>query len=263
MNKESAGKKFIELLEILSRLRGDDGCPWDREQDETTIVNYFLEEVYEAVDALHQGNISSFAEELGDVLMEVVFFAQIFKEKNAFDITDVLEGINKKMIRRHPHVFGEKSFGSSARVVEEWAKQKTEEKERESVFEGLVQHAPALLNAFQIGVKASSFGFDWPGAGEAFGKIEEESEELKEAMNSGEQKAIFHEMGDLLFAAANVSRLLGINPELALKEANNRFIQRFTSMEKALTAGGRRLAEFSLDEMEKIWESVKGESEDY
>lgn len=263
MNKASAGDKFVELVEILSRLRGDGGCPWDREQDETTIVDYFLEEVYEAVDALRQGNISSFAEELGDVVMEVVFFAQIFKEKNAFDITDVLEGINKKMIRRHPHVFGEKSYGDSARVAEEWARQKTEEKEGNSVLEGLVQHAPALLNAFQIGVKASSYGFDWPDAGEAFGKIEEESGELREAMNSGEEKEVFHEMGDLLFAAANVSRLLGINPELALKEANNRFVQRFRSMEEALKAGGRRLGEVPLDEMDKVWESVKGESEDY
>ena len=259
---EDAGKKFAELVGILDRLRGDNGCPWDREQDENTIVNYFLEEVYEAVEALREGDTSSLAEELGDVLLEVVFLARIYKERNAFTISEVLVGIIDKMIRRHPHVFGDKSCDSSERVAEEWSRQKRTEKNRQSVFDGLVRSAPALLNAFQIGTKASSYGFDWSDASEAYRKIGEESAELQQAMAEKNEEAVRHEMGDLLFAAANVSRLLGINPELALIEANRRFIRRFNLMEKGLLSEGIDLDSATLDQMDKIWESVKRESED-
>lgn len=174
----------------------------------------------------------------------------------------MLGGIIKKMIRRHPHVFGDKSCDSSQRVAEEWSRQKRNEKNRQSVFEGLVRYAPALLNAFQIGTKASSYGFDWNNASEAYRKIREESDELQNAMAENDNDAIRHEIGDLLFAAANVSRLLGINPELALKEANQRFIRRFNLMEKGLLSEGIDLNDATLDQMDKIWESVKRESGD-
>lgn len=259
---EDAGIRFNELVSILDRLRGEDGCPWDREQDENTIINYFLEEVYEAVEALSEGDTDALAEELGDVLMEVVFLARIFKERHAFTISEVLDGINEKMIRRHPHVFGDTACDSSQRVAEEWSRQKKAEKKRQSVFEGLVRHAPALFNAFQIGTKASSYGFDWADASGAFQKIREESEELQQAMAADDGEAIRHEMGDLLFAAANVSRLLGINAELALLEANQRFITRFNLMERGLLSEGIDLNRATLDQMDKIWESLKKESGD-
>jgi MazG family protein len=261
-NAEEAGRRFTELVGILDRLRGVDGCPWDREQDENTIVNYFLEEVYEAVEALGDGKTEALAEELGDVLMEVVFLARIFKERKAFTISRVLAGINDKMVRRHPHVFGDKSYESSESVKEAWARQKKAEKNRRSVFDGLVRRAPALLTAFQIGERASSFGFDWPDAESAFAKIGEESEELRRAMTGEGEEAVRREMGDLLFAAANVSRLLGVNPELALAEANRRFIKRVNRMEEGLRSEGLDLEGATLDQMEKIWESVKKDSQE-
>lgn len=254
---KKAGRRFEELVKILDKLRGEDGCPWDKEQNERTITNYFLEEVYEAVEALDQGNEKALAEELGDVLMEVVFLARIFKEKKKFTIADSLELINKKMIHRHPHVFGQKVIESSDRVIYEWHRQKQEEKERSSIFEGWVKSAPALLEAFQIGQRVAAYGFDWGQAKEALTKVKEEIAELEEAVDRGRESEISEEMGDLLFSLANVSRLLGLNPELALKQTNRKFIKRFQYIEKKLKSEGKELGEVSLAEMDKIWEQAK------
>ena len=254
---KKAGRKFEELVKILDTLRSDKGCPWDKEQNERTITNYFLEEVYEAVEALNQGDDQALAEELGDVMMEVVFLARIFKEKRKFTIADALESINQKMIRRHPHVFGHQVIESSERVIYEWHRQKQEEKERKSIFEGWLKSSPALLEAFQIGERVSIYGFDWGQAKEALQKVKEEIAELEEAVEGRRQSEIAEEIGDLLFSLANVSRLMGVNPELALKQTNRKFIKRFQYIEAKLRAEGKKLGEVSLAEMDKIWDEAK------
>jgi len=254
---KNAGKKFEQLVEILDNLRSEKGCPWDREQDEKSIANYFLEEVYEAVDAISAGDARSLAEELGDVIMEVVFLARIFKEKEKFSISDVLEGINQKMIRRHPHVFAQKRIRTSEKVIDEWYRQKKEEKARQSILDGLAKCSPSLIEAFQIGFRASSYGFDWNQPLDALKKVKEEISELEKALEEKKEDEIFHEIGDVFFSMANVSRLLGINPEIALRQANKKFIKRFKFIEKKLEEKGKKLSEVALEEMDEIWEESK------
>ena len=254
---KKAGLKFEQLVRIMDTLRSDTGCPWDKEQDEKSIANYFLEEVYEALEAISTGNSQSLGEELGDVLMEIVFLARIFKEKEKFNISDVLEGINQKMIRRHPHVFGKTKIKSSARVLDEWSKQRKEEKDRASVLDGIVKYSPALHTAFQIGTRVSSHGFDWSQPLDAFLKVKEEISELEKAIAMKEEAEIMQEMGDILFSLVNVSRHLKINPEIALKQANEKFIKRFKYLEEKLREEGKELSQVSLDEMDEIWEESK------
>jgi MazG family protein len=252
-----AGQKFEQLVKILDTLRGKSGCPWDKEQDEQSISNYFLEEVYEALDAILSGDKPSIAEELGDVLMEVVFLARIYKERKTFTISDVLENINQKMIRRHPHVFGDKTIASSSEVLDVWNLGKEQEKKRQSLFDGIVKLAPTLHSAYQIGLRVSSYGFDWDNPSDALEKVKEEVSELENAMNLGAKEHIFQEIGDAFFALSNVSRKLGVNPEIALKKANEKFMMRFESLEKELTEKGKNLGEASLEEMDEIWEQIK------
>jgi len=255
--RKNAGREFQRLVDILARLRGPDGCPWDREQDERSIANYFLEEVYEAVDALARRDRSALAEELGDVLMEVVFLSRIFEEKGAFTVSDALASINEKMVRRHPHVFGGKRIDSSRRVLDEWLKLKKAEKKRGSHFEGIPTVAPALLAAYQIAQRVSHFGFDWPSPAEALKKVREEVRELGETMKTRGRRRTEEEIGDCFFALANVARKLDINPETALRRSNDKFIRRFSRLEKALAARRRPLGEASLAEMDAVWEALK------
>lgn len=254
---EKAGAKFQQLVHILDELRGEDGCPWDREQDEKSIANFFLEEVYEAVDAIHLGDAESLAEELGDVLMEVVFLARIFKEKDKFSISDALEGINQKMIERHPHVFSQKRIETSDEVIDEWCRKKKEEKKRQSVLDGMAVCLPALLEAFQIGLRVSQFGFDWAQPLDALQKIKEEISELEGALKKNKRDDVFKEIGDLFFAMVNVSRHLSVNPEVALREANKKFINRFRFIEERLQKERKELGQVTLEEMDKIWEDAK------
>jgi MazG family protein len=248
---------FGKLVEILDVLRGEKGCPWDREQDENTIVNYFLEEVYEAVDAVVSEDPQSLKEELGDVLMEVVFLTRIFKEKNEFTIHDVLEGINQKMIRRHPHVFGPQQIENSARVVDLWNQQKKKEKERHSVLDGLATHLPSLLKAFQIGQRVSLFGFDWKLPLDALEKVREELDELEEALQADNKEQAAEEIGDVLFSMANISRHLDVNPEIALRQTNDKFSKRFRYIEERLKERGEKIGKVSLDELDILWEEAK------
>ena len=250
---------FEKLVEILDVLRSDLGCPWDREQDEKTIVNYFLEEVYEAVDAVMSGDSVSLKEELGDVLMEVVFLSRIFKEKNEFTIQDVLEGINQKMIRRHPHVFGPLQINDSSEVVDSWNRQKKDEKERSSVLDGMATHLPSLLKAFQIGQRVSSYGFDWKRPLDALEKVREELDELEKALQLDQKKEAAEEIGDLLFSLANVSRLIDVNPEIALRQTNDKFYRRFRFIEERLKERGDELGKVNLEAMEILWEASKTE----
>jgi MazG family protein len=252
-----AGEKFQELVGILDKLRGPGGCPWDREQDARSIANYFLEEVYEAVDALSKDDPGALAEELGDVLMEVVFLSRIFAEKGLFDVSDALDSINAKMIRRHPHVFGDARYEDARRVLDAWVKQKKEEKNRSHHFEGLAATAPALLTAFQIGTRVSLHGFDWPNPAEALVKAKEEIGELEEAMAAGAGPDVEEELGDVLFTLAHVARLLKINPEMALRKANEKFVGRFAALEKRLAEKGKTLAEATLSEMDAVWDEIK------
>lgn len=256
---KKAGLKFEQLVRIMDTLRSKQGCPWDREQDEKSITNFFLEEVYEAVDAIFSENPQALGEELGDVLMEIVFLARIFKEKKIFAISEVLEGINQKMVRRHPHVFGHKQIKSPRKVLDDWNRQKKIEKVRESVLDGMVKSSPALHTAFQIGSRVSSHGFDWRKPLGALKKTKEEISELERALESGKKDEIYQEIGDLLFSMANVSRHLGINPEIALKHANEKFIKRFQYIEEQLKKKGKVLKQSSLEEMDKIWDKAKTE----
>jgi len=255
--EEKSGGKFEQLVQIMETLRSDRGCPWDKEQDENSITNYFLEEVYEAVEAISAEDTKALAEELGDVLMEVVFLAQIYKEKRKFSIDEVLDGINQKMIRRHPHVFGPGRKETSREVVDEWIRGKQEEKERESLFDRFPNSTPSLLAAFQIGLLVSHYGFDWNQAQEALQKVKEEVAELEKVIDAQDKAELSREMGDIFFSLVNVSRLLSINPEIALRQANKKFIKRFKYIEKKLREKKKELGQASLEEMDKIWEEAK------
>ncbi len=252
-----AGEKFTRLVEILDALRGEKGCPWDREQDEKAIINFFLEEVYEAVDALYSQDYPSLAEELGDVMMEVVFLARIAKENQNFTISDILEGINNKMIRRHPHVFGNEHQKSSAGVRQAWNEQKQDEKKRESVLDEMTKSSPALLTAFQLGARVSSYGFDWHHPTEVLQKVKEEVVELEKAIRRKQKDEISDEIGDILFSLANLSRHSEINPEIALRKANQKFIRRFRFVEQRIKQENKGWEQVSLEEMERIWEEAK------
>ena len=249
------GEKFEQLVNILKKLRSKEGCPWDREQTEETIINYFLEEVYEVIDAVLQGNIEGIKEELGDVLMEVVFLAQIYSEKNKFNILDSLSSIVDKMIRRHPHVFGSENIKTSQEVIKNWERIKREEK-KDSVFNKLSSF-PALFQAYEIGRRASKHGFDWTKAKEALEKIKEEIKELETGIENRKKEEIEEEIGDLLFSIVNVSRLLGINPEFALRKTNRKFIKRFKYMEEKLRKEGKEFSDVDLDYLDKIWDEAK------
>lgn len=256
-DKKKAGKLFMQLVGILDALRDENGCPWDKIQNEMSILDYFLEEVYEAVDALERYDPQAFREELGDVLMEIVFFARIFKEKGEFSISDVLEGINQKMIRRHPHVFGSENVKDSRTVLEEWNRRKKTEKKRVSYFDGLPKNAPALLTAYQIGRLASVQGFDWEKPDDVMEKIKEEVKELEDVTEAGEKARLTDEMGDILFSLANLSRHLDVNPEIALRRSNLKFIKRFQYIEGELRKQGKKITESSPEDMELLWERSK------
>lgn len=253
----AAGEKFERLVGILAVLRGENGCPWDKEQDVSSLLNYFLEEVYEAAEALRQGPAEAACEELGDVLMEVVFLCRIFEEQGSFSAADALESINRKMVGRHPHVFGGEPYESSHRVLEEWQRGKLKEKSRESLLDGLPRALPALLAAFQIGQRAASVGFDWPRPEDALSKVREELEELDQAVSSRNPDEISRELGDMFFALANVARKLKVNPELALVQANEKFRRRFVQVERRLKDKGLSLGQTTLAEMDAAWDEVK------
>ena len=257
-----AGAHFAELVRILDTLRGENGCPWDREQDIKSIVNYFLEEAYEVIDAVFRRSHRDVAEELGDMLMEIVFLARLFKEEGAFSAAQVVKGINQKMIRRHPHVFGDREVSDAAEVTASWNRQKINEKHRESLFDGIGSSTPALLTAFQIGLRASLHGFDWSNSREVLAKVKEEADEVTAAAESKSPKEVMEEIGDLLFVLANLSRHMGVNPEIALQFANAKFIKRFRYIERELKNRGRDLDQASLDEMESLWQEAKRQDQD-
>ncbi|HEX9051916.1 MAG TPA: nucleoside triphosphate pyrophosphohydrolase [Anaeromyxobacter sp.] len=249
------------LLGIMERLRGPDGCPWDREQTMRTLRPYVLEETYEVLEAIDSGDAREHCEELGDLLLQIVFQAQLAREEGTFDFADVAEAISRKLVSRHPHVFGDAQVKDAEGVLKQWAALKREEKKAkgrgESVLEGVPREMPALARADRLTEKASRVGFDWPDAAGARAKLAEELGELDQAIAAGDAEGVEHELGDVLFAAANVGRKLGIPPEEALRGAVARFISRFGHVERELARRGVPHGEATLAEMDALWNEAK------
>jgi ATP diphosphatase len=250
---------ITRLLEIMAALRTPgSGCPWDLEQDFASIAPYTIEEAYEVADAIERGDLADLRDELGDLLLQVVFHARIAEEQGAFAFPDVVEAITRKLIRRHPHVFGSIKDLSPEEVKSLWDAIKAEEKAHETGFLGGIPTAlPALTRAQKLTAKAAKVGFDWPEAVQVIDKIHEELEEVKEASSSRERDRIEDEIGDLLFSVTNLARHFDIDPERALRRTNAKFERRFKAIEEALQKQDRSLNEASLDEMEELWVAAK------
>jgi tetrapyrrole methylase family protein/MazG family protein len=244
----------------MAVLRSENGCPWDREQTHMTLRKYLIEEAYEVIEAIEQADMYKICEELGDLLLQIVFHSQLAREKLLFDINDVIDGIIRKMRERHPHVFGDLTVTNSAEVEINWEKIKRSKKGtrlNESILEDVPRHFPAMLRAGYVQAKASKVGFDWPDYRGAMKKVKEELEELSEAIISNNPGQVEDEAGDLFFAAVNLSRMLGIEAELALTRAVNRFISRFQYIERRAGEKKRELTDFSLQELDAWWEEAK------
>ncbi len=251
---------FSDLIDILNILRQPDGCPWDREQTHKSIRNDLLEEAYETADAIDTDDSTALCEELGDLLLQVVFHSDIAKENGEFDITDVTDGICKKLILRHPHVFGNVKADTSAQVLENWDAIKRVEKSQSTYTDTLTsvpKAFPALMRAAKVQKRAAKAGFDWDNIDDAFKKIPEEASELKTAINNGDNALIDEEFGDLLFAAVNVSRFCGVNAEESLAKATDKFITRFKKVEDVVIAMGKDVKDCSLNELDAIWDEIK------
>ncbi len=247
-------KEFDKFVEIVRRLRKE--CPWDREQTHTSVRHSLIEETYEVVEAIDKNDLIALKQELGDLLLHVVFHTSIAEQFNEFTLEDVIEEISTKLIRRHPHVFGDVKVDSSKQVIKNWEKSKLSEG-RESILEGVPKELPALLRAHRLQDKASKVGFDWEKKEDAWRKVEEEMRELHSAIESGDQKKIEGEYGDLLFALVNYSRFINVNPENSLRQTIEKFIQRFQYIEKQLKNRGNHIQNTSLEEMDMLWEEAK------
>jgi XTP/dITP diphosphohydrolase len=246
---------FRHLLEIMEELRAK--CPWDREQTMESLRNLTIEETYELADAILDQNLDEVRKELGDLILHIVFYAKIGSEKGAFDIADVLKGINSKLIFRHPHVFGDRKVKDSEEVIENWEELKMKEGNR-SVLAGVPNSLPAMIKSHRIQDKARAVGFDWDHREQVWDKVIEEINEVKHAMINGNQKeSMEEEIGDLLFSVVNAARLYDIEPETALEKTNRKFMKRFQYLEIKANEMGRSLKNMSLEEMESIWQEAK------
>ena len=251
---------FEQLVQLMDRLRDPGGCPWDREQTLETLKTYLLEETYEVLDALETGEPADHCEELGDLLLQVVFQAKLRAETGHFTIDDVINGIHGKLVRRHPHVFGDSSASSAEEVLDQWERIKAREKEgtsRPSVLDHVPAQLPALLQSLRISEKAARIGFDWTAETDLLDKIDEEWRELRHEIKAGNLEGITEELGDLLFTLANLARRHDFDPEQALRGANRKFMERFRYIEKQLAGQGRRPEEASLAEMDALWDEAK------
>jgi len=267
------GQWFEKLVAVQARLRAPNGCPWDREQTHQSLRTYLIEEAYEVLEALESGNDTKFAEEMGDLLLQIVFHSQIAREEGRFTVTEVIREIHDKMVRRHPHVFGKTRAKDSAEVLRNWEQIKAEERRSSdnkrdsktgdsaakevSLLDGVSRGLPATLEGFQLTRKASRIGFDWQDAGGVFEKMLEETEELKKALREQDHLKTEEELGDLLFAVVNLSRFLKVDPEIALKKANAKFSLRFRAMENLARKNGREFKDLPREEMESFWDAAK------
>ncbi|HEV2288104.1 MAG TPA: nucleoside triphosphate pyrophosphohydrolase [Candidatus Acidoferrales bacterium] len=279
-SKVSVGESFEALAALQHRLRAPGGCPWDREQTHHSLKPFLIEEAYEALDAMEIGESKKFAEELGDLLLQVVFHAELAKEQGQFDIADVIRAVHEKMVRRHPHVFGTTKARTSAQVLKNWEQIKAEERaarpssgkvaaESVSALSALPRNLPALLEGYQMTRRAANIGFDWTNMEGVIEKLNEEILELREELakknrephnekfQAEAQEKVEEEMGDLLFAAVNVARFAGIDPEVALKRANRKFMRRFQWMEQKAEKKNGRLADVPRADMEELWNQSK------
>ena len=278
-SEASAGEWFEKLVALQSRLRAPGGCPWDREQTHDSLRRFLIEETYEVLDALESGDSREFASELGDLLLQVVFHSILAEEAGRFTIADAIEAIHTKMVRRHPHVFGDVKAATSAEVLKNWEQLKAEERaggkrskqeESGSILVGISRSQPAVLEAEQLTRRAAKIGFDWDDVQGIFEKMDEEKREILSAMKSSHRgsdeasacldttrERIEEEAGDLLFAVVNVARFLDVDPEIALKSANRKFRERIASMEAAAQRQGRQLADLPREQMEKLWDESK------
>lgn len=250
---------IARLVAIMARLRDPArGCPWDIEQDFESIAPYTIEEAYEVADAIARGSLGDLRGELGDLLFQVVYHARMAEEAGAFGWDDVVRGISDKMIRRHPHVFGDESREKTAeQQTADWEATKAAERGRTGVLAGVAAGLPALTRAIKLQNRAARVGFDWPDAGAVLDKIAEETAELVEARDEGDAGAVAEEYGDLMFVMANLARHLGVDPEAALRAANAKFVRRFEAVEAALAARGRTPAQSNLAEMDALWDAAK------
>jgi MazG family protein len=258
-----SGALFDALLTIMARLRGPGGCPWDREQTRTSLKPYLVEEAYEVLEAIESGDTSALREELGDLLFQVVFHAQLATEAGEFTMTDLLQALNSKMTRRHPHVFGDAEVATAGEALAQWeAIKQGEARSRghdRSVIDGVPRALPALIRAQRTQSKAARVRFDWPDARAAWEKVEEEVREVAAAIESGDRARVTEELGDLLFSVVNVARLSGTDAEDALQSAVEKFRRRFLDMEADLATRGTPLGQASMDEMERAWAAAKAE----
>ncbi|HSB79266.1 MAG TPA: nucleoside triphosphate pyrophosphohydrolase [Candidatus Methylomirabilis sp.] len=258
---ESASQLFTELVEIMARLRGENGCPWDREQTSESIKPYLVEETYEVLEAIDEQDPAKLREELGDLMLQIVFHAQMAEEAGTFSIADVLAGINDKLRRRHPHVFGDVKAETAQEVLFNWEQIKKAERQKAqgkaSLLDGVPRELPALLRAHRLQEKASRVGFDWKVAHEVLVKVEEEFAELRAAMEGQAVEQVEAELGDLLFSLVNLSRFLAVNPEEALRKTIARFIARFRYIEEELSRRGRSLRQATLQELDALWSEAK------
>ena len=257
---------IAKLANLVERLRGESGCPWDKEQTRETLKPMLIEEAYEVLDALDAGDPVELKEELGDLLFQIVFHAQIARERGEFDLAGIIDRSHEKMMRRHPHIFGDADLKTSEDVLKNWEDIKSAEKgipsashpeSQRSLLDGIPTKLPALLRAYQMTAKASRVGFDWPCLEDILSKMREEVNELLEARSRQDIQKISDEVGDLLFVAVNVARFLGVDPETALGRSNRKFSHRFRYVESAIKAQGRELKNASLAEMDALWEESK------
>jgi len=257
-----AGREFQKLVDIMRRLRGPDGCPWDRQQTLQTLRPFVLEETYEVLDAIDRNDHDALLGEIGDLLFEGVFLAQLADDERHFNVSDSLRHVSAKLIRRHPDVFGStRGVDTAGKVLEQWEQIKAKEQkhagEEQSVLRGMPKALPSLLAAHELGTRVAAVGFDWARTADVVTKIEEEVSELKEALEHEGPERVEEEMGDLLFAVANLARKLGVESESALRKANAKFSARFRALERAFAERERTVHEASLEEMERVWEEIK------
>jgi MazG family protein len=258
----SAGDAFQRLVDIMQRLRGPGGCPWDREQTIQSLRGFVLEETYEVLDAIDRDDHDALRGEIGDFMFEGVFLAQIEADAGHFEVADSINAISEKLIRRHPHVFGQTAgVDTPGKVVEQWEQIKSREQKdagkKRALLSGVPKSMPALLRAHEIGTRVAAVGFDWAQTSDVVDKIEEEVAELRQALATEGHEHAEEEMGDLLFSIANLARKLGIEPESALRKANEKFSGRFTELEGVFEQQGRSVHDATLEEMEEVWAEVK------
>lgn len=272
------GDRFEALVALQRRLLATDGCPWDREQTHESLRTYLVEETYEVLDALESGSAEKFADELGDLLLQIVFHAELAKQEARFDISGVIEHIHSKMVRRHPHVFGDADAKTSGDVLKNWEQLKAEERRAQStsrsasngadasgageslpapLLSGIPRSLPAVLEAYQLTRRAARVGFDWPNAEGVLEKLREEIAEIETELSNAGTNRVESEIGDLLFSAVNVARFLKVDPEIALKRANKKFLDRFGAMERDAAARGKKLAALTAAQLDDLWNRAK------